>query len=93
MKNFKILFISIAIALGVGGAFATTNIKAPCEYMTQYRLYNGSYVLAGAYGEDYLCVGSPLTICTWYKPWPTSNWTPCQTGTYWPIPQLNQKSK
>lgn len=83
MKKMKIVFVSIAIVSGIGAALAN-RVKAPCEYTTQYRLYNGSYVLAGTYGLDYYCVGS-LGVCTWYKPWPTSDWTPCRTGTYLPL--------
>ena len=76
--------IIMAIILGIGGAFATNRLKAPCEYSTQYRLYNGSYVYAGTYAVDYICVGS-LDVCTWYKPWPTSDFTPCRSGTYVPV--------
>jgi hypothetical protein len=90
MKKIKIAFISLAIAIGVGGAFATTNVKAPCEYMTNYVLINGSYVLAGTYGLDYICTGS-LGVCTWYKPWPTSPWTPCRSGTYITFEDFNKK--
>jgi hypothetical protein len=81
MKKIKVIFISIAVSLAIGGAFGATNFKAPCEYMTQYILYNGNYVQAGTYGLDYFCVGS-LGVCTWYKPWPTSDWYPCRAGTY-----------
>lgn len=80
MKKIKFLLVSIAIISAIGAAFAT-RVKAPCEFMTQYRLLNGSYVPAGTYGLDYLCEGT-LDVCTWYKPWPTSNWTPCRAGTY-----------
>lgn len=90
MKKIKLVFVSIAVSCALTAAFATTHFKAPCEYMTQYRLYNGSYVLAGTYALDYFCIGS-LGVCTWYKPWPTSDWTPCRTGTYYPIEDLNKK--
>jgi hypothetical protein len=86
MKRIKFLLISIAIVTALGSSFAT-RVKAPCEFMTQYRLYNGSYVLAGTYGLDYLCTGT-LDVCTWYKPWPTSSWTPCRAGTYIPAEEL-----
>ena len=84
MKIMKFIFICVGIVIGVGGAFATNTIKAPCEFMTQYRFVNGSYVLAGEYAVDYYCVGT-FGVCTWYKPWPTSDWTPCKTGTYHPL--------
>ena len=86
MKKIKIALITIAIVSAIGGAFATrVPAKAPCEFMPQYRLYNGSYVPAGQYGVDYLCTGGSLDVCTWYKPWPASDWTPCKQGTYLPL--------
>lgn len=84
MKKIKFVLVSIAIVGAITAAVATTNFKAPCEYATQYRLYNGTYVLAGEYAVDYYCVGT-LGVCTWYKPWPSSDWTPCRTGTYLPL--------
>lgn len=86
MKKIKFVFISVAVTVAISSAFATTRVKAPCEFMTQYRFVNGSYVLAGEYAVDYYCVGT-LGVCTWYKPWPTSDWTPCKAGTYYPIPE------
>ena len=83
MKKIKFVLIFVAIAGAIAGAFAT-RVKALCEYSTQYRLHNGSYVLAGEYAVDYYCVGT-LGVCTWYKPWPTSDWTPCRAGTYFPL--------
>ena len=83
MKKFKFILMSTTIALAIGGAFAF-KFKAPCEYSIQYRLYNGNYVLAGTYAVDYVCSGS-LGVCTWYKPWPTSDYVPCRSGTYIPI--------
>jgi hypothetical protein len=84
MKKIKLVLISIAIVGAIAGAFANTREKSLCEYSTQYRLYNGSYMLAGEYGVDYYCVGT-LGVCTWYKPWPTSDWTPCRSGTYFSL--------
>ena len=89
MKKLKFALVSVAIVGAITAAFAT-RVKAPCDYMTQYVLVNGSYVLAGIYGLNYFCVGS-LGVCTWYKPWSTSDWYPCRAGTYLPIEQLNKK--
>jgi hypothetical protein len=84
MKKIKFVIISTAIVCAITAAFASTRVKAPCDYATQYRYYNGSYILAGEYAVDYYCVGT-LGVCTWYKPWPTSDWTPCKSGTYLPF--------
>jgi hypothetical protein len=90
MKKIKFGLISIAIVGAIVGAFATTNFKAPCEYMDQYVNINGTWTYAGTYGLDYYCVGS-VGICTWYKPWPSSDWTPCRAGSYFPLSPLNKK--
>lgn len=90
MKKIKFAFMSIAVVGAITAAVATTNFKAPCEYMSQYRLYNGTYVPAGTVGLDYYCVGA-LDVCTWYKPWPSSDWIPCKGGSYYPIEYLNKK--
>ena len=89
MKKIKLVFISIAVSFAITAAFAT-RVKAPCEYMTQYININGNYTMAGTYGLNYFCVGS-VGVCTWYKPWPSSAWTPCRSGSYFPIEQLNKK--
>jgi hypothetical protein len=91
MRKIRILFVSIAVVTAVGGAFASKE-KAPCEYMTQYFNNNGSYTMAGTYGLDYFCVGA-VGVCTWYKPWPGSDWTPCKAGYYLPIEEFNNLKK
>jgi len=83
MKKFKLIMMAGSVLLGVGGAFAFKT-KAPCELLPQYRYNNGVYTPAGEYAVDYVCSGS-LGTCTYYKPWPTSNYIPCQSGTYIPI--------
>jgi hypothetical protein len=84
MKKVKFILISVSIVGAITAAFASTRAKAPCDYATQYRYHNGSYVLAGEYAVDYYCVGT-LGVCTWYKPWPSSDWVPCKSGTYLPF--------
>ena len=88
MKKWKLLLLSVAIATGIGGAFATTKCQI-CEYYEQYRLYNGSYVSAGTYGVDFICINS-AGVCTYYKPSPSSPYYVCRTGQYFPIPTVNK---
>lgn len=83
MKRIKLVFVCTSVLLALGSALAS-NFKSPCEFSTQYRFYNGSYVYAGTYGVDYICTGT-AGVCTWYKPWPAGDYIPCQAGTYVPI--------
>ena len=79
MKKIKLSIMTMAIALSIGGAFATSKrVTQTCQAATQY-YYNGSYVLAGQIGVNYICLTSPNT-CTYYKV--GSNYVPCMTGTY-----------
>ena len=79
MKKIKLSIMTLAIVLSIGGAFATSP-RAPqdCQAATQY-YYNGSYVLAGKLGIDYLCVSSS-SVCTYYKVGTT--YVPCMNGNY-----------
>jgi hypothetical protein len=80
MKKIKWTLMSLAIALSIGGALATSpRLKQDCQAATQY-YYNGTgYVLAGTYGVTYLCVTSTNT-CTYYKV--GSTYVPCMSGAY-----------
>jgi hypothetical protein len=81
MKKIKLIMLSIAIAAGIGGAFAFTGKCQSCQFYDQYYLNNGSYVPAGTLGVTYICTSSS-DICTYYKPYPSSPYLPCQTGSY-----------
>ncbi|OQP46243.1 hypothetical protein A4H97_31260 [Niastella yeongjuensis] len=85
MKKWKLLFISIAIVMGIGGAFASslTNCRT-CKSAVQFIPWNGTFVYAGEEGVDYACVGG-AGICTYYKPGLGSPYLPCQFGFYYPI--------
>ena len=80
MKKIKLSIMTLAIALSIGGAFATSpRATQACQGATQY-YYNGSgYVLAGKIGIDYLCATSS-NICTYYKV--GSTYVPCMNGSY-----------
>ncbi|MFL5747465.1 MAG: hypothetical protein ACJ751_22515 [Niastella sp.] len=94
MKKWKVIFISIAIVVGIGGAFASN--YGPCRicgYYDQYRFTNGSYVLIdGEQDVNYACVGG-IGICTYYKPTLLSAYLPCHFGIYTPLDGLNAKKK
>ena len=82
MKRIKFMIMTLAIALSIGGAFATSPrvLQTGCEGATQY-YYNGSgYVLAGKIGVNYICATPSSATCTYYKVGTT--YVPCMWGTY-----------
>jgi hypothetical protein len=83
MKKVKLAFITMAILLSIGGAFATRS-RVDCRFSPQFYKVNSSYVPAGQEGEDYLCQTGP-GVCTYIKV--GNNWQACQTGIFVQIPQ------
>ena len=80
MKKIKISIMTMAIALSIGGAFATSpRLKQDCQAATQYYNNGTGYILAGKIGVNYLCVSSS-NVCTYYKVGTT--YVPCMNGTY-----------
>ena len=92
MKKWKVIFISVAIVVGIGGAFASNKKDGICVYYNQYRYFMGTYVDVGEEGVDYACVGG-AGICTYYKPSPSSPWLPCHYGIFYNLDELNAKKK
>lgn len=92
MKKWKVIFISIAIVVGIGGAFASNNRKDICSYYSQFRYTGGAWVNVGEEGVDYACVGG-IGICTYYKPFPSSPYLPCHIGIFYSLNELNAKKK
>jgi hypothetical protein len=93
MKKWKVIFISIAIVMGIGGAFASDFKEGLiCGYYEQYIYMNGTYVLAGEQDVDYACVGG-VGICTYYRPTLLSGYLPCHFGIYTPLTGLKAKKK
>jgi hypothetical protein len=87
MKKLKVLFITTAIVLAIGSAFATRVCDA-CTYSTQYVFSMGAWQDAGEIGYDYACVGT-IGFCTYYRPNPIfqpSYYAPCKEGRYEIIP-------
>jgi len=80
MKKIKLSIMTLAIALSIGGAFATSpRVTQTCQGATQYYFNGSGYVLAGKMGVDYLCTTSS-NICTYYKV--GSTYVPCMNGSY-----------
>ncbi|HMH20303.1 MAG TPA: DUF6520 family protein [Puia sp.] len=81
MKRIKLIIMSSAILLSIGGAFAT-NRHQDCRYATQYVFNGGTYVYAGEAGYNYVCMGNGGN-CTYYQV--AGGYALCQTGTYTPV--------
>ena len=80
MKKIKWTLMSLAVSFAVSGAWLTRPRHDDCSNLLQYIQSGGSYILAGDYGVDYICIAGSGT-CTYY----TSdgvNFYPCQPGTY-----------
>jgi hypothetical protein len=85
MKKLRIVLLAVAVVTAIGGAFATTE-QVPCTFYQQYRKIGpNSYIYAGDYGVNYLCIQS-VGICTYYKPNPfVESYTHCRLGQFQPI--------
>ena len=87
MRRIKVAFISTAIVLGLGSAYAGRPCDA-CTYADQYIYSGGTYVPAGTFGYDYYCLDFG-GVCTFYKPNPITQpntYAPCRFGVYTIIP-------
>lgn len=71
--------LAIALATAVC-SFALPRPAAFCEDAVQYTLVNGSYVLAGVFGEDYTCADNVMSTCTYVRS--GSQYVPCRRGVY-----------
>jgi hypothetical protein len=81
MKRIKFMIMTLAIALSIGGAFASApRLPQDCLGATQYYSNGGAYVLAGRMGIDYICNTPSSNVCTYYKV--GSTYTPCCWGNY-----------
>jgi hypothetical protein len=86
MKKIKIVMVSMAIVIGVGGAFAN-RINTDCTSHPQFYRDGMYYVEAGDYGVDYTCAGT-IGVCTYYRPNPVTNpnyYLPCRNGFFTPL--------
>jgi len=81
MKKIKFMIMTLAIALSIGGAFATSPRQSQdCSGATQYWFNGSTYLQAGKLGIDYICNTPSSATCTYYKVGTT--YVPCMWGTY-----------
>ncbi len=88
MKKVKLLFISSALLLAVGGALANKIHDQVCFGFDQYYLSGSAYYPAGIFGVTYVCLDYPIITCTYYRPNPISQpnvYVPCLTGQYYMV--------
>jgi hypothetical protein len=84
MKKAKLAFIAIALAAGVGGAFAAKPADV-CEGMQQYYWTGSSYQpVMGSYGVGWYCEYNGASTCTFYRPNPgqPNFYVSCMSGMY-----------
>jgi Family of unknown function (DUF6520) len=89
MKKMKFLIMTLAIVLSIGAAFASRR-SLDCRTATQYYSVGSGYMPAGTEGVSYVCETGGAT-CTYYLVGLT--YTPCQTGTWIPVPSLKPAAK
>ena len=82
MSRIKLFLIAGAVVIGIGGALASRPSNY-CETQPQYLKWGSSYIPAGQYGVDYVCLSSG-GVCTFYQPNPLdpNGYAPCRIGTF-----------
>jgi hypothetical protein len=89
MKKIKWTVMTLAIVFSICGAFATRP-HFDCRTAPQYYWNGTTYRAAGTEGVDYMCAGVSGT-CTYTLS--NNVYTPCQFGSYDPVPPIVQKVK
>jgi hypothetical protein len=88
MNKIKWTFMTLAILLSIGGAFATRP-RCDCSFAPQYYFNGASYNLAGQLGVQYNCWVPSANTCT-YTTSDGVHFIPCQIGNYQPVPQFKK---
>jgi hypothetical protein len=85
MKKMKVILLSAAILIAVGGAFASKRDPL-CGACPQYFKFGFNYYPAGEYGVDFICL-TGLGTCTYYhnNPMFPNSFAPCRPGIYLPV--------
>lgn len=87
MKNLKSILMITAIIISVSASFAKVSDQY-CEQEIQYFRMNTPwgfyYVPAGTQGEDYTCLYSPFSSCTYYRIPGTDYFFTCKEGQFYP---------
>ncbi|MVZ63763.1 DUF6520 family protein [Sphingobacterium humi] len=81
MKKFKMLLIPAALAIAIGGAFATTLDMDPCETEAKYEDPGLQTPLTGSEVEDWNCVQATSQHCFYVQDPNTAESIPCRSGT------------
>lgn len=87
MKKIKLIVMSSALLLSIGGAVATRAANIDCTNVQNYYLSGSTYAPTGVFGHDYICQEG--TVCTYVQQGNT--YIMCRAGSYFPINQLKAK--
>ena len=81
MLKIKLCLITAAVVGGIFFAIAGKP-KPPCEGQPQYYKFGSTYLPAGEFGIDFVCIGGAGN-CTYYQanPFNPNSWLPCRVGT------------
>jgi hypothetical protein len=82
MSKIKLCLMIAAVICGVFGAIASKS-RALCETQPQYYKFGNSYLPAGDYGVDYICLSAGGN-CTYYlsNPFNPNSFAPCRVGAF-----------
>ncbi|HEX9510730.1 MAG TPA: DUF6520 family protein [Puia sp.] len=81
MKKIKLIIMTLAILLSIGGAFATRP-HYDCTFSTQYYWTGSGYMPAGQFGVNFACLQS-ANSCSYVLV--SGQYVQCRVGTYTPI--------
>jgi len=88
MNKIKWTFMTLAILLSIGGAFATRP-RCDCFQSPQYYFNGASYNLAGQLGVQYNCWVPSANTCT-YTTTDGIHFIACQNGNYQAVPNIGK---
>ncbi len=80
MKRIKVIIMTLAILLSIGGAFATRPDN-DCMNHAQYHKVGGAYIASGIYGYNFDCTQSSNSCSYWLNP-NTGQYEQCRIGDY-----------
>lgn len=78
MKKIKLIIMTLAVLISIGGAFATRP-HYDCTFSTQYYWNGSAYLQAGVFGVNFICQES-ANSCSYVLV--NGVYTQCRVGTF-----------